>query len=67
MKLPTNHTLHFQIGQTVYLKTDEDQLPRLVTSIILKPNNGVTYILVCGPEETEHFNIEISDERGIVF
>lgn len=63
--LPTGHVLHFRMGQTVYLKTDKEQKPRLVTGITLRPIS-VTYALVCGTTETWHYPLEISSEKDIV-
>ena len=62
----TGHFLEFHIGQTVYLKTDEDQLARMVTGIFLRPNNSVSYCLTLGTNETYHYGIEIDEERDIV-
>ena len=64
--IPSGYEIDFQIGQIVYLKTDIEQLARMVTGITLKPNKGVTYWLSLGGEETCHYAIEISSERDIV-
>lgn len=52
----------FQLGQTVYLKTDMEQLPRMVTLIQVNPL-GHLYYLSCGPISSWHYEIEISAER----
>lgn len=50
----------FARGQMVYLKTDPDQYPRMVTAIILTLN-GPMYRLRCLTEEqSEHYAAEIS-------
>ncbi len=56
----------FEYGQTVYLKTDKDQLPRIVTAIHLRGQN-ITYALSQGTGETIHHDIEISEEVNIIF
>lgn len=54
----------FSLKQVVYLKTDEDQRPRIVTAIVIKPND-VLYELSCGPDASEHFDFEISTEKDL--
>lgn len=61
-----SHVIEFKIGQTVYLKADMEQRPRMVTGISLRPNNMVSYAIVEGSVETWHYNIEISAERDII-
>jgi hypothetical protein len=64
-KLP--HKIEFNLGQQVYLKTDEDQSPRIVTGIQLRPNGGVIYSVSRGSEiESEHYAIELSAERDVL-
>ncbi|HEX2868789.1 MAG TPA: hypothetical protein VHO03_17240 [Ignavibacteriales bacterium] len=53
----------FDFGQTVYLKTDQDQLPRMVTLIQVGPSGHLLYYLSCGPTSTWHYEMEISAER----
>ena len=55
----------FDIGEKVFLITDEDQSERLVEKIIISPN-GITYVLAQGLTSTEHYAMEISRERDIV-
>jgi len=64
--LSTEHKIDFEIGQTVYLKMDNEQHGRMVTGINLRPNRSVTYCLAFGTTETWHYGIEIDDERDIV-
>lgn len=64
--IPKAHNIEFEIGQTVYLKMDNEQHGRMVTGISLRPNGSVTYCLAFGTTETWHYGIEISDERDIV-
>ena len=55
----------FDIGQVVYLKTDVDQKPRIVTRFSVT-KECTLYILACGTEETTHYDIEISETKNIV-
>jgi len=52
----------FQFGQTVFLKTDIDQFPRILTKMLLTPV-GITYCLSAGCIETWHYDIEIAVEE----
>lgn len=51
----------FEIGQTVYLKTDEDQRKHLVTRIILEASN-IVYEISCNGYRNEVYDFEISGE-----
>lgn len=53
----------FAFGQIVYLKTDKEQHPRIVTRIQIYSNLNIYYALSCGTAETWHFDIEITEER----
>ena len=55
----------YNIGDTVYLKTDPDRLERLVTAITVTPN-GITYVLHCGAYATGHYAMEITTEKALV-
>lgn len=53
----------YNIGDIVYLITDEDSFPRIVNGIQLSPNNGILYRLACGTNETWHYDFEMSTEK----
>lgn len=55
----------FKIRQTVYLKTDPEQLDRIVTGYNIRPH-GDSYLLSCKTEETPHYDFEISAEKDIL-
>jgi len=57
--------IKFDIGHIVFLKTDIDQLERIVTGISIRPD-GVSYILVNGTTESYHYDFEINEKRDIV-
>lgn len=55
------HTSKFYFGQTVYLRTDIEQLPRLVTVISFRGSSGhVVYTLTGGTQDSDHYEFEIS-------
>ena len=55
----------FDLGQTVYLKTDKEQLPRIVVRLFVTHHN-ILYSLAQGTGETSHYDIEISEEINVV-
>lgn len=56
----------YNLGQTVYLLTDQEQLSRIVTFIKICPGNIVCYELSCGSHSSEHYDMEISGEKNLV-
>lgn len=59
------HILHFDIGDSVYLKTDPEQCERLVTCVNIR-QNGISYALSHLTNESYHYDFEISKERDII-
>jgi hypothetical protein len=59
------HILHFDIGDSVYLKTDLDQSERLVTGISVR-ESGISYAVTCGTNESWHYAFEMTKERDIM-
>ena len=57
--------LKFDIGQVVYLKSDEDQKKRIVKSIWLL-QSGIQYQLSSGTCESWHFDFELSDTIDVI-
>ena len=53
------------IGDTVYLRTDREQIEWLVVGYNVRPD-GVMYAIVNGLDESLHYGIELSKERDIV-
>lgn len=54
-------------GDVVYLKTDEEQLPRLVTGFTVRDGQSVhTYELTCGTDVSDHYPIEITKDKNIL-
>lgn len=56
----------FEIGDIVYLTTDEDQKRRVVTAITVLPDNKLTYQISCGHFASDHYEFEISDEKNVL-
>ena len=55
----------YKIGQVVYLKTDVEQKPYIVTRLQLLPGGTVIYFLNSGAvDESCHYDIEISKEKN---
>lgn len=55
----------FYLGQVVYLKTDIDQLERIVTSFTISKND-VFYFLSCGIDLTTHSACEITETKDVL-
>ena len=53
----------FSIGQTVYLKTDIEQLPRIVYKFIVY-RDSILYAVTQGVNESEHYDFEISKNKN---
>lgn len=64
--LPTGHTLDYLLEEEVFLRTDVSQRERLVSEIILLPQNAVMYRLSCETAVSTHYPFEIDFERDIV-
>lgn len=56
----------FEIGQIVYVITDTDQLPRIVTSFEVTPGSILVYRVYCGTVNSSHYDFELSHERNTV-
>lgn len=55
----------YEIGDTVYLKTDRDQQPRIVTGFCVR-STGITVALACGSAESWHYDFEITIEKNVL-
>ena len=53
----------FYIGQMVFLITDEDQRPRIISSFQVLPGGYLLYALSCGALNSNHYDIEISESK----
>lgn len=55
----------YEIGQIVYLKTDDDQRARIITCIRVFQNE-LLYQLSCGSQCSDHYEFEISTEKNLL-
>jgi hypothetical protein len=55
----------FYFGQIVYLKTDKEQMPRIVTAIKITPHE-IIYELFAGTVCSNHYDIEMSETADIL-
>ena len=55
----------YEIGDVVYLKTDKEQLPRIVYCIKVYKND-YSYELACGTVTSGHYDFEISKEVDVL-
>lgn len=53
----------YDIGDTVYLKTDPDQKPRIITSVCVYAGHNYLYNLACGEDMSGHYEFEIQEQR----
>ncbi len=53
-------------GDTVYIKTDRDQSPRMVCDFELKPNGVILYGVSGGTESSLHYDFELTSEPNLV-
>lgn len=56
----------FKLGEIVYLKTDPDQLARIIVAIQVTVDGGMLYKLAIGMNEQWHYEVEISRDKDIV-
>lgn len=56
----------FNIGDYVYLKTDEEQKKRIVTGIGIKSAGLLIYQVCCGVEYTDHYEFEMSETKNVL-
>lgn len=55
----------FNFGDIVYLKTDKEQLPRMVTRFSVKQSE-IQYCVSQGTLETWHLDFELSETTNIL-
>jgi len=57
--------IKYDLGECVYLKTDSDQLQRMIIQVCIRPD-GILYELNCGSSGSFHYEIEFTKERDIL-
>lgn len=55
----------FEIEQRVYVVTDINQYPRIVTAITIR-QTGLLYEVACGIGTSEHYDFELSETSDIL-
>lgn len=55
----------FNIGDTVYLLTDQEQIPRIVFAFTVFKSDMI-YKLARGTETSEHYEFELSTEINVL-
>jgi len=55
----------FSLGDLVSCISDENDLGRLITGIVIYPGNQLMYICKCGNIESYHYEIELTLKVGI--
>ena len=63
--MSTSYKFEFEIGETVYLKTDIEQHQRIVTGINISENSTLFRIMFV-TTESWHYGFELTKERDIV-
>lgn len=56
----------FELGQTVYLKTDNEQLPNIIVSKVEYVGGTVNYTVGCNGSYTTVYECELTSERDIL-
>jgi len=56
----------FEHGDVVYLKTDEEQRPHIVSKIEIFKGGELLYGLINKKEVSSHYEFEISTEKNIL-
>ena len=54
----------FNIGDLIYLNTDEEQLLRQITGITINPDLSLIYNIIQGLEISRHYEIEMTKEKN---
>lgn len=56
---------NFDLGEIVYIKTDPEQLPRIITAIMQRVDGGMSYQLSQGEIYSFQYEVEISREKNM--
>lgn len=57
--------IDFILGSIVYLLTDTDNLPRMVTGVTIRTGGNLLYELSQGTQVSYHIAAEISETKGV--
>ena len=56
----------YDFGDIVYVLTDPEQKPRLVTAICLRPQGYIQYELCCGDSYTWHIGTVLCRNKNVL-
>lgn len=56
----------FNIGDMLYLVTDEEQKLRICTAIKISPNSQILYEMSYGSSTSNHYEFELSKEENVL-
>jgi hypothetical protein len=56
---------NFDLGEIVYIKTDPEQLPRIITAIMQRVDGGMSYQLSQGEIYSFQYEVELSREQNM--
>lgn len=52
----------YTFGDIVYLTTDTEQIPRVITNLEISPNNTIVYVMYAGSSCSRHYDFELSSD-----
>lgn len=58
-------TTTYNLGDIVFVKTDDEQRERMITEISIKSPNFVLYLLSCGVNNSWHNEFEFDSEISL--
>lgn len=59
--------VEYEQGEIVYLRTDQEQLARLVIGFRLQNNSStLLYEVMCGTVQSCHYELELTREKNLI-
>lgn len=55
----------YDLGESVFLRTDTEQLERIIVCIKIVTGGSILYTLCQGTNETLHYEVELSRQKNI--
>ena len=56
----------FELETMVYLKTDPEQLERMITGICVREKGLISYEVSCGERTGWHYGFELTSEKDVI-
>lgn len=61
------HESKYDLGQLVFLATDPDKRARMIVSVSFAASGSIRYMLVCGTEDSSHYECELTiDKKKVI-